>query len=43
VILLDIKKVRRSFDAADQVEHKSFDGFSPEFVKGIGRVLGGEE
>jgi hypothetical protein len=40
---MNIKKVRKVFDAADQVEEKSFDGFSPRFVRGIGRVLGGDE
>jgi len=39
---MNIKKVRRSFDAADQVEKKSFDSFSPRFVRGISRVLGGD-
>lgn len=43
MIFLDIKKVRKVFDAADQVEEKSFDSFSPRFVEGISRVLGGDE
>ncbi len=40
---MNIKKVRQSFDAADMVEEKSFDEFSPRFVRGISRVLGGDE
>jgi hypothetical protein len=40
---MNIKKVRKSFDAADQVEQKSFTSFSPEFVRGICRVLGGDD
>ena len=40
---MDIKKVRKSFDAADQVEEKSFDSFGPRFIRGISRVLGGDE
>lgn len=40
---MNIKKVRKSFDAADQVEEKSFDEFSPRFKEGISRVLGGDD
>ena len=41
---MNIKEVRSKFDRIDAAVSvdKSVDGFSPEFVKGIGKILGGD-
>ena len=41
---MNIKMVRKKFDRIDAAVpvDKSVDGFSPAFVKGISKVLGGE-
>lgn len=41
---MDIKRVRRKFDRVDASEvSERVEGFSPDFVKGIKRVLGGDQ
>lgn len=42
---MSVSEVRKKFDRIDAevLVDESVDGFSPRFVKGIGRILGGDQ